>query len=184
MLPASGPRPLQAGLCRETATGDSVTVTADPPSNTQEHQLKPVSPTSSATSTYNIFDAVEGPEGSREEETEKRPRIYTTQEVTEHKSEKDLWIVIGSDVYDVTEFQHQHPGGATVMRGVAGKDATKKFDKHHRRGILEPYKPKYRVGVLAVVSSSTGNGKQAGDGGVSKRKGGCFVGCGVLFPGS
>ncbi|KAK7952766.1 Cytochrome b5 [Apiospora aurea] len=145
MLLASGPRPLQAGLCHEAATEESTTVHSDPPSDTQEHQSKPVTPAST----------------------------YTAQEVTKHKSKKDLWIVIGSDVYDVTEFQRQHPGGVTVMRGVAGKDATRKFDKHHRRGILEPYKPKYRIGVLAAASLPKDNGYQAGgDGGVSKRKGG------------
>ncbi|KAK8026372.1 cytochrome c1 heme lyase, partial [Apiospora marii] len=99
------------------------------------------------------------------------PKSYTAQEVTEHNSETNLWIIVGSDVYDVTEFQHQHPGGAKVMRGVAGTDATKKFDKHHRRGILEPYKPKYQVGVLATASKSKAGRDQAGTV-APKRKGG------------
>ncbi|KAK7949481.1 hypothetical protein PG996_000068 [Apiospora saccharicola] len=96
------------------------------------------------------------------------PKSYTAQDVTQHNTEEDLWIVIGSDIYDVTEFQHQHPG---VMRGVAGKDATKKFDKRHRRGILEPYKPKYRVGLLVAASPSRADWSQA-DTVASERKGG------------
>ena len=58
-----------------------------------------------------------------------------------------------------------------VIRGVAGKDATKTFDKHHRRGILEPYKPKYQIGVLDSTSSSAASASQA-EGGVSKMRGG------------
>ncbi|KAK8139454.1 acyl-CoA dehydrogenase NM domain-like protein [Apiospora sp. TS-2023a] len=99
------------------------------------------------------------------------PTSYTAQDVTQHNKEKDLWIVVGSDIYDVTEFQHQHPGSAKVMRAVAGKDATNKFDKHHRRDILEPYKPKYQVGVLVAASASRVDWSQA-DTVASERKGG------------
>ena len=35
-----------------------------------------------------------------------------------------------------------------VLFGVAGKDATKKFDKYHRRALLETYKPIFRIGVV------------------------------------
>jgi hypothetical protein len=35
------------------------------------------------------------------------------------------------------------------MAGVAGKDATKKFDKYHRRGLLESHKPRLLIGTIA-----------------------------------
>ncbi|KAK6218780.1 hypothetical protein LQW54_002705 [Pestalotiopsis sp. IQ-011] len=73
----------------------------------------------------------------------------TLRQVADHKSADDLWIIIDEDIYDVTKFQHEHPGGHKVMAGVAGKDATKKFDKYHRRGILEKYKKDLKVGTLA-----------------------------------
>lgn len=37
------------------------------------------------------------------------------------------------------------------MMGVAGKDATKKFDKYHRRALLDTYRPKLRIGKLGDV---------------------------------
>lgn len=36
------------------------------------------------------------------------------------------------------------------MAGVAGKDATKKFDKFHRRGLLESHKPKLLIGTIVA----------------------------------
>lgn len=39
------------------------------------------------------------------------PRSMTLREVSEHKSPDDIWIVVANGVYDVTEFQHTHPGG-------------------------------------------------------------------------
>ncbi|ETS75387.1 hypothetical protein PFICI_12331 [Pestalotiopsis fici W106-1] len=75
---------------------------------------------------------------------------YSARQVAEHKSATDLWIIVDNDVYDVTRFQHEHPGGHKVMAGVAGKDATKKFDKYHRRGILEKYKKDFKIGILAT----------------------------------
>jgi cytochrome b involved in lipid metabolism len=65
---------------------------------------------------------------------------YTTKQVAEHsKSDQGLWIVVDSDVYDVTEFVNEHPGGAKILKRVAGKDASKQFWKvrHtlHLRGL-------------------------------------------------
>ncbi|KAI3317571.1 cytochrome b5-like heme/steroid binding domain-containing protein [Xylariaceae sp. AK1471] len=73
---------------------------------------------------------------------------FTMKEVSIHNTRNDMWTVIDNEVYDVTEFQEQHPGGAKVLIGVAGKDATKKFDKYHRRALLNQYKPKLCIGVL------------------------------------
>ncbi|VUC32649.1 unnamed protein product [Clonostachys rosea] len=73
---------------------------------------------------------------------------YTMEEITRHNTSTDLWVVIDNDVYDMTEFQHKHPGGYKVMRGVAGKDATKKFDKYHRRAVLVPKKEALHIGTV------------------------------------
>ncbi|KAH8881401.1 cytochrome b5, partial [Thozetella sp. PMI_491] len=73
----------------------------------------------------------------------------TSREVATHSKPDDLWLIIDGDVYDVTKFREEHPGGSKVLSGVAGKDATKKFDKYHRRAILQ--QPKFealRIGVI------------------------------------
>jgi cytochrome b involved in lipid metabolism len=37
--------------------------------------------------------------------------IYSLHDVSRHNTPKDLWIVINKEVFDVTEFQAEHPGG-------------------------------------------------------------------------
>ncbi|KAK7214633.1 hypothetical protein V2G26_002636 [Clonostachys chloroleuca] len=84
----------------------------------------------------------------RENSMAKNLPKYTMDEIARHNTIADLWVVIDNDVYDMTEFQHKHPGGYKVMRAVAGKDATKKFYKHHRRAVLAPKKETLLIGTV------------------------------------
>lgn len=36
---------------------------------------------------------------------------FSTSDVSSHNSAKDLWIIVDGDVYDLTKFQDDHPGG-------------------------------------------------------------------------
>ncbi|KAH8298310.1 hypothetical protein KR018_001945 [Drosophila ironensis] len=51
----------------------------------------------------------------------------TLEEVSEHDSFDDCWIVIYDRVYDVTHFLREHPGGDDVIMDHAGRDATIAF---------------------------------------------------------
>ncbi|KAF7118972.1 hypothetical protein CNMCM5793_008612 [Aspergillus hiratsukae] len=53
---------------------------------------------------------------------------YTLKEVALHNRKDDNWIVIHGQVYDVTKYQQDHPGGADVLIEVAGSDATEAFE--------------------------------------------------------
>ncbi|RJE20821.1 Cytochrome b5 [Aspergillus sclerotialis] len=76
---------------------------------------------------------------------------YSQAEVAQHNSTDDLWIVIDQNVYDLSNFVEEHPGGSKVLLSVAGTDATKKFKKYHRDAILNRYKERLQVGVLEHV---------------------------------
>lgn len=39
------------------------------------------------------------------------PRLLSTQQIAEHNNAKDLWIVVDGEVWDLTEFAPEHPGG-------------------------------------------------------------------------
>jgi cytochrome b involved in lipid metabolism len=39
-----------------------------------------------------------------------------------------MWIVINDKVYDVTNYQLEHPGGPLVLLGRAGKNASLAFE--------------------------------------------------------
>src|SRR4029450_4289449 len=52
---------------------------------------------------------------------------YTWDEVRQHTSPGDLWLVIDNKVYDVSQWMDEHPGGDFVLLQEAGKDATAAF---------------------------------------------------------
>ncbi|KAL1961062.1 hypothetical protein VTO42DRAFT_4950 [Malbranchea cinnamomea] len=73
---------------------------------------------------------------------------YSKDAVAAHNKPNDLWVVIDEDVYDLTKFQDEHPGGKKILQRVAGKDASKQFWKYHNAGVLKKYGPKLKVGSL------------------------------------
>ena len=42
----------------------------------------------------------------------KAPKLLSTEEIAKHNSIDDCWIVVDGQVWDLTEFAPEHPGGA------------------------------------------------------------------------
>merc|ERR1711933_73323 len=63
----------------------------------------------------------------------------TGAEVEKHASESDCWCIVGDEVYDVTKFLPDHPGGKKAIMLFAGKDATEEFDMLHDRKVIKKY---------------------------------------------
>lgn len=74
-----------------------------------------------------------------EVEEEKNGSV-SVKEVMSHNKINDCWIVIDGNVYDVTMFLSQHPGGVARIMEFAGKDATAKFHQMHSSATLEKMK--------------------------------------------
>ncbi|KAH6683026.1 acyl-CoA dehydrogenase-like protein [Halenospora varia] len=66
-------------------------------------------------------------------------KTFTREEVGKNTTEDSLWFVIDSKVYDVTDFIDAHPGGESVLKQVAGQDATEAFYNLHRQEVLQKY---------------------------------------------
>ena len=49
-------------------------------------------------------------------------------EVAKHTKQGDYWMIYNGEVYDVSKFADEHPGGEEVLADVAGTDATEAFD--------------------------------------------------------
>jgi 4-hydroxysphinganine ceramide fatty acyl 2-hydroxylase len=47
---------------------------------------------------------------------------FTAAEVAKHNSESSCYVVVGQNVYDVTDFIDSHPGGPELILEYAGKD--------------------------------------------------------------
>lgn len=69
---------------------------------------------------------------------------YSLTEVEKHNTQESAWIVIHNEVYDVTTFLDDHPGGPEILLAACGKDASEEFvDIGHSRDaiiMLEKYK--------------------------------------------
>jgi len=54
-------------------------------------------------------------------------KTFSAADVAAHKKADDLWIIVDGDVYDLTAFKEEHPGGVKILTRVGGKDASKQF---------------------------------------------------------
>ncbi|KAK4550666.1 hypothetical protein LTR36_000245 [Oleoguttula mirabilis] len=68
-------------------------------------------------------------------------KTYTYEEVQQHRSPDSCWVVLYGNVYDVTSFLSEHPGGAKIILQLAGTDATEEYDPIHPPGTLEESLP-------------------------------------------
>ena len=79
------------------------------------------------------------------------PKEFTREEVAKHNKAGDLWVIIDSEVYNLSKFAELHPGGENVFydEEVAGQDSTDTFFGLHRREILS--KPAYKRLVIGTI---------------------------------
>lgn len=59
------------------------------------------------------------------------------QELASHNTRDSCWIAIKGTIWDVTTFVDQHPGGASLILKVAGKDATEQYETFHDLELVE-----------------------------------------------
>ena len=52
----------------------------------------------------------------------KRIRIYTAEDIAEHRSSSSCWVSRNGKVYDITKFLDDHPGGDDIVLKHAGLD--------------------------------------------------------------
>lgn len=97
---------------------------------------------------------------------------FTPADVAKHKTEKEgLYIIVDGSVYNITgrlvlvvlgycpvsvcslitdaqDFVDEHPGGAKILKRMAGRDASKPFWKYHSEAVLKKYGPRLKVGTV------------------------------------
>ena len=79
--------------------------------------------------------------------------VFTEDEIKQHNSEEDAWIVYNGSVFDVTKFASLHPGGKEILLEHAGKDvssAMKQEDIHSHSEAAFSLLDTYKIGNTAV----------------------------------
>ncbi|KAK7744847.1 hypothetical protein SLS53_003080 [Cytospora paraplurivora] len=70
-----------------------------------------------------------------------------------HTSPESCWVILYGNVYDVTDFIEEHPGGSKIILQLAGKDATDEYDPIHPPGTIEEnLKPEAKLGRVNADS--------------------------------
>lgn len=73
---------------------------------------------------------VNSPDNSKEV-SEELTRKIALAELILHNSPEDCWIALHGEVYNITEFAKEHPGGSSLIHDLAGQDGTESFDGVH-----------------------------------------------------
>ena len=73
-------------------------------------------------------------------------------EVSKHSTTADCWLVIHGQVYDVSRFIHDHPGGTQLIADWAGKDGTAAFSAIHSTEVLSMLDEKALLGHVNTHS--------------------------------
>ncbi|XP_057292466.1 sulfite oxidase-like [Hydractinia symbiolongicarpus] len=97
-------------------------------------------------------------------------KLFSRQEVAKKNSkETGVWVIFGHDVYDITEFVANHPGGANYIMLAAGKNVEPYWEMYafHKNGEVLDILKEYHIGELRkedwVVEESSKAGPFAND---------------------
>jgi cytochrome b involved in lipid metabolism len=77
------------------------------------------------------------------------PTTHSLADVAKHNNEQSCWTAINGNVYDVTSWIGQHPGGERAILSLCGKDGTSAFtNKHGGQPRPEQELKNFLIGVL------------------------------------
>jgi cytochrome b involved in lipid metabolism len=101
------------------------------------------------------------PLGQPGQAPEMRLPTYSWDEVRQHAGRDSTWIVIDGEVYDVTGWLDEHPGGAGRLLEWAGKDASRAFRDAKHGPLTHVLRLNYRIGRVAPDTLSQAEASQA-----------------------
>ena len=66
-----------------------------------------------------------------ETSTSTSEKTYTLAQVSTHSTGASCWTAINDEVYDVTSWISEHPGGSAAILSLCGKDGSVAFNGQH-----------------------------------------------------
>ncbi|KAL2428924.1 L-lactate dehydrogenase (cytochrome) [Exophiala dermatitidis] len=80
-------------------------------------------------------------------------RKISVSEISQHNKDTDCWIVVDGNVWDITKFAPEHPGGPGIIYKYAGRDATKIYNEIHSPSLIKTNLP--AEALKGVLDTST-----------------------------
>lgn len=90
-------------------------------------------------------------------------RKVSSEEIAAHCSEKSCWVLLKGDVWDLTPFLADHPGGPGAILEYAGRDATTIWESVHPPEVLKQLSPALRIGAPDMDLVAKASQPAAGD---------------------
>ncbi|KAI9661953.1 MAG: hypothetical protein M1821_009193 [Bathelium mastoideum] len=76
-------------------------------------------------------------------------KSITLEQLADHNTLESLWIAVHGQVYDLTTFSSDHPGGIEALESCAGTDGTESYEYAAHSESNTAKLQQYRVGRLA-----------------------------------
>lgn len=74
-------------------------------------------------------------------------RLISVEEISKHSTEESCWLLLKGDVWDLTPFLADHPGGAGAILEFAGRDATTVWESIHPPEVMAQLVSSLKVGT-------------------------------------
>lgn len=68
---------------------------------------------------------------------ENNNKLFTIDEVAKHNNENDCYVILFGNVFNMSGYSKEHPGGEESILKICGKDGTDQFETVHSRELLE-----------------------------------------------
>jgi len=76
-------------------------------------------------------------------------------ELALHNTASNCWLAIYGNVYDLSKYSKQHPGGSSAITSLAGMEATQQYSAHHNERLLQTISSTLIGKLVDTLSSST-----------------------------
>lgn len=63
--------------------------------------------------------------------TNQKEKTYSLADISTHNNKTSCYTAVNGNVYDVTSWISQHPGGASAILSLCGKDGSDLFNNQH-----------------------------------------------------
>ncbi|XP_076332849.1 cytochrome b5 [Tachypleus tridentatus] len=75
-------------------------------------------------------------------------KSLTLEEIAKHNEKDSIWVLIHHNVYDVSKFIEEHPGGEEILLEQGGKNATEAFEDVGHSSDAQDLMKQYKIGDL------------------------------------